>query len=222
MNLPGPEYVVSREAAAQDGTAAVLDQSGSRRVGGYADIGKPFIDIVIAAGLLLAVLPIMLVVAVLIKLDSRGPIIFRQDRYGKDGVTFSIYKFRTMYTDAPRYSVSPTSSLDPRITRIGRILRKTSLDELPQLVNILKGEMSFIGPRPELKNIVEEQYTELERQRFIVKPGITGLWQVSEARKEPIHHNLQYDFHYISNVSITMDIKIIIQTVRVMIKSNTF
>ncbi|CAH1203820.1 sugar transferase [Paenibacillus sp. JJ-223] len=222
MNLSGPEYVVNREAAVQEGTAAVLDQTCSRRVGGYADFWKPFIDVMVAAVLLLAVSPVMILVAIMIKLDSRGPVLFRQDRYGKNGTKFSIYKFRTMYTDAPKYSVSPTSSLDPRITRIGRILRKTSLDELPQLLNILKGEMSFIGPRPEIKTIVEQEYTELERRRFIVKPGITGLWQVSEARKEPIHHNLQYDFHYISNVSLSMDIKIIIQTLRVMIKSNTF
>ncbi|WP_339276574.1 sugar transferase [Paenibacillus sp. FSL W8-0426] len=222
MNLSGPEYVVNREAAVQEGTAAVLDQTCSRRVGGYADFWKPFIDVMVAAVLLLAVSPVMILVAIMIKLDSRGPVLFRQDRYGKNGTKFSIYKFRTMYTDAPKYSVSPTSSLDPRITRIGRILRKTSLDELPQLLNILKGEMSFIGPRPEIKTIVEQEYTELERRRFIVKPGITGLWQVSEARKEPIHHNLQYDFHYISNISLSMDIKIIIQTLRVMIKSNTF
>jgi len=222
VNLSGPEYVVNREAAVQEGTAAVLDQTCSRRVGGYADFWKPFIDVMVAAVLLLAVSPVMILVAIMIKLDSRGPVLFRQDRYGKNGTKFSIYKFRTMYTDAPKYSVSPTSSLDPRITRIGRILRKTSLDELPQLLNILRGEMSFIGPRPEIKTIVEQEYTELERRRFIVKPGITGLWQVSEARKEPIHHNLQYDFHYISNVSLSMDIKIIIQTLRVMIKSNTF
>ncbi|WP_342554637.1 sugar transferase [Paenibacillus sp. FSL R7-0652] len=222
MNLSGTEYVVNHETAALEGSAAVLGQTYSQRLGGYANFWKPLIDVTAAAILLLAVSPVMILLSILIKVDSKGSIIFRQDRYGKNGVKFSIYKFRTMYVDAPKYSVSPTSSLDPRITRVGRFLRKTSLDELPQLLNILKGEMSFIGPRPELKTIVEQHYTELERRRFLVKPGITGLWQVSEARKEPIHHNLQYDFHYILNMSLVMDLKVIIRTVRVMIKSNTF
>ncbi|OME77908.1 hypothetical protein BK122_25570 [Paenibacillus pabuli] len=207
---------------AKEGTAAVLEQPYSQRVGGYTEVMKPFIDFVIAAVLLLITSPVMLVAAITIKLDSKGPVIFRQERYGKNGVKFNIYKFRTMRTDAPKYSASPTTSNDPRITRLGRLLRKTSLDELPQLLNIIKGDMSFVGPRPEQKRIVEESYTDLERRRFLVKPGITGLWQVSDVRKDPIHHNLQYDFHYISNVSILMDIKILFKTVVVMVKSNTF
>ncbi|MEC0123726.1 sugar transferase [Paenibacillus pabuli] len=222
MKLSGPEYFGSGETTVKEGTAAVLEQPYSQRVGGYTDVMKPFIDFVIAVVLLLITSPVMLVAAMMIKLDSKGPVIFKQERYGKNGVKFNIYKFRTMRTDAPKYSASPTASNDPRITRLGRILRKTSLDELPQLLNIIKGDMSFIGPRPEMKKIVEESYTDLERRRFLVKPGITGLWQVSEARKEPIHHNLQYDFHYISNVSLKMDMMIIFKTVGVMIKSNTF
>lgn len=222
MKLSGPEYFGSGEAIAKEGTAAVLEQPYSQRVGGYTEVMKPFIDFVIAAVLLLITSPVMLVAAITIKLDSKGPVIFRQERYGKNGVKFNIYKFRTMRTDAPKYSASPTTSNDPRITRLGRLLRKTSLDELPQLLNIIKGDMSFVGPRPEQKRIVEESYTDLERRRFLVKPGITGLWQVSDVRKDPIHHNLQYDFHYISNVSILMDIKILFKTVVVMVKSNTF
>ncbi|UPK45233.1 MULTISPECIES: sugar transferase [Paenibacillus] len=222
MKLSRPEYFGSGEALAKEGTSAILEQPYSRRVGGYADVVKPFVDFIIAAVLLLITSPVMLVAAIMIKLDSKGPVIFRQERYGKNGVKFNIYKFRTMRTDAPKYSASPTTSDDPRITRLGRLLRKTSLDELPQLLNIIKGDMSFIGPRPEMKRIVEESYTDLERRRFLVKPGITGLWQVSEARKEPIHHNLQYDFHYISNISFKMDVTIIFKTVGVMIKSNTF
>ncbi|MGX1827025.1 sugar transferase [Paenibacillus taichungensis] len=222
MKLSGPEYFGSGEAIAKEGTAAVLEQPYSQRVGGYTELMKPFIDFIIAAVLVLITSPVMLVAAIMIKLDSKGPVIFRQERYGKNGVKFNIYKFRTMRTDAPKYSASPTTSNDPRITRLGRLLRKTSLDELPQLINIIKGDMSFVGPRPEQKRIVEESYTDLERRRFLVKPGITGLWQVSDVRKDPIHHNLQYDFHYISNVSILMDIKILFKTVVVMVKSNTF
>ncbi|WP_221787821.1 sugar transferase [Paenibacillus cucumis (ex Kampfer et al. 2016)] len=222
MKISGPEYFGSGETLVKEGNAAVLEQPYSQRVGGYTDVMKPLADFVIAILLLLMTLPVMLLSAILIKLDSKGPVIFKQERYGKNGVKFNIYKFRTMRTDAPKYGLSPTTSNDPRITRLGRILRKTSLDELPQLLNIIKGDMSFIGPRPEMKRIVEECYTDLERRRFLVKPGITGLWQVSEARKEPIHHNLQYDFHYISNVSMKMDITIIFKTIGVMIKSNTF
>nr|WP_222591803.1 sugar transferase [Paenibacillus xylanexedens] len=222
MKLSGPEYFGGGETLVKEGNAAVLEQPYSQRVGGYTDVMKPLADFVIAILLLLITLPVMLLSAILIKLDSKGPVIFKQERYGKNGVKFNIYKFRTMRTDAPKYGLSPTTSHDPRITRLGRILRKTSLDELPQLLNIIKGDMSFIGPRPEMKRIVEECYTDLERRRFLVKPGITGLWQVSEARKEPIHHNLQYDFHYISNVSMRMDITIIFKTIGVMIKSNTF
>nr|WP_260866345.1 sugar transferase [Paenibacillus xylanexedens] len=222
MKFTGPETFGSGEMLVKEGNAALLEQPYSQRVGGYTDVIKPFADFVIAVLLLLITLPVMVLSAILIKMDSKGPVIFKQERYGKNGVKFNIYKFRTMHTDAPKYGLSPTDSYDPRITRLGRILRKTSLDELPQLLNIIKGDMSFIGPRPEMKRIVEECYTDLERRRFLVKPGITGLWQVSEARKQPIHHNLQYDFHYISNVSIKMDITIIFKTIGVMIKSNTF
>ncbi|MBY0219427.1 MULTISPECIES: sugar transferase [Paenibacillus] len=222
MNLSGPEYVRTNEAVVQEGPAVLVEDTYTPQVSSYSGFIKPFIDYFVAALLLLVTSPVMIIVALLIKLDSKGPIIFKQERYGKDGVKFCIYKFRTMRVDAPKYSVSPTTNNDPRVTRLGRILRKTSLDELPQLLNIIKGDMSFVGPRPEQKRIVEESYTDLERRRFLVKPGITGLWQVSDVRKDPIHHNLQYDFHYISNVSILMDIKILFKTVAVMVKSNTF
>lgn len=151
-----------------------------------------------------------------------GPIIFKQVRIGKDGKEFLIYKFRTMYQDVLSQGRSPTSDDDPRITRVGKLLRKTSLDELPQLINIIKGEMSFIGPRPEQKLIVDKYYTNYEKQRFLVKPGITGLWQVSLDRTKPIHENLQYDFTYINNVSLFMDLKILFKTIVIMFRSNTF
>nr|WP_211663654.1 sugar transferase [Lihuaxuella thermophila] len=179
-------------------------------------------DIVIAAFLLILLSPLLGAIALLIKLDSRGPVIFKQPRIGKGGKEFFIYKFRTMYVDAPSQGRSPESEDDPRITRIGRVLRKTSLDELPQLMNILKGEMSLVGPRPEQKMIVEQYYTNYEKQRFLVKPGITGLWQISMDRTKPIHENLQYDFTYIENVSFRNDLKILLKTVMVMVRSNTF
>lgn len=189
----------------------------------YSRLIKPAADLVFALILLILLLPVMIVLAVLIKLDSEGPVLFKQRRYGKDGKIFYIYKFRSMYVNTPSQARSPTHDRDPRVTRVGRFIRKTSLDEIPQLFNILRGEMSFIGPRPELISIVEQCYTDYERQRFLVKPGITGLWQVSPYRTEYIHENLEYDFAYIRNLSFWMDLRIVVLTMKVMFfKSNTY
>lgn len=188
----------------------------------YLYFVKPMIDFFVSLLLLILVAPILLIIALLIKLDSRGPVIFKQARIGKDGREFFIYKFRTMYVHVPNQGRSPVSEDDPRITRVGRFLRKTSLDELPQLFNILKGDMSLVGPRPEQKMIVDQYYTDYEMQRFLVKPGITGLWQISMDRTKPIHENLQYDFYYIQNVSFKLDMRIILMTFRVLVKSNTY
>lgn len=187
----------------------------------YVHFLKPLADVSFALLLLILISPLMLAIALFIKMDSEGPVIFKQKRIGKSGREFSIYKLRTMYIHVPKEGRSPTDSRDPRITKIGRILRKTSLDEIPQLFNILRGEMSFIGPRPEQKSIVEACYTDFEKRRFLVKPGITGLWQISMDRSKPIHENIQHDFFYINNVSFLMDLKIIFNTIRVMVKSNT-
>ena len=122
-----------------------------------------------------------------------------------------MYKFRTMYRDAPQYSYSPGAGEDPRITPVGRFLRRTSLDELPQLVNVLLGHMSLVGPRPEMPFIVE-QYTPLQRRRLTVKPGITGLWQLSADRAFLIHENIEYDLYYVRHRSLFMDVAILLHT----------
>lgn len=164
------------------------------------------------AGLAIAIfLPFFLFLPFLIKLTSPGPALFRQTRIGKDGKPFEMLKFRTMHVDAPKYSVSPKTHDDPRLTRLGRFLRRTSIDELPQLLNVLKGEMSIVGPRPEMPFIVE-RYDAVVRQRLHVKPGMTGLWQISHAREEDIHENVDYDLYYVENASITMDVAIVILT----------
>src|SRR5208337_4912311 len=116
----------------------------------------------------------------------------------KDGLLFAMYKFRTMFRDAPQYAYSPKCGDDSQVTPIGRFLRKTSLDELPQFLNVLLGDMSLVGPRPEMPFIVE-QYTPLQRQRLSVKPGITGLWQLSADRAFLIHENIEYDLYYLAN-----------------------
>ena len=155
--------------------------------------------------------PIFLLLILLIKLDSKGPAFFGQDRIGRHGRPFQMYKFRTMYVDASRYEYSPRVSSDARITRFGRFLRRTSLDELPQLLNVFLGQMSLVGPRPEMPFIVE-QYTVAHRQRLEVKPGLTGLWQLSADRAYLIHENIEYDIYYIKNRNLFMDLAILIHT----------
>ena len=143
--------------------------------------------------------------------DSPGPVFFIQKRVGRDGELFDMYKFRSMHITAPRYDFSPTESCDPRITEIGRILRRHSLDELPQLINVFLGNMSLVGPRPEMPFIVHG-YDSRQRKRLQVVPGITGVWQLSAARGLPIHENIHYDLSYIQNRSFFMDLAILIQT----------
>ena len=154
----------------------------------------------------------LLAIALIIKLTSEGPVIFKQKRVGLNGKEFSFYKFRSMYTEAPQYAPTPSNPADPRITKIGRWLRRTSLDELPQLFNVLRGDMSLVGPRPEMPFIVS-QYTSIERRRLDAKPGITGVWQISAARAEPIHANMEYDLFYLENRSLLLDIAIIIKKI---------
>ncbi|MGH9512043.1 MAG: sugar transferase [Terriglobales bacterium] len=168
-------------------------------------------DVIGSVLLLIACAPLFLLLALLTKMDSNGPIFFKQDRIGHRGEPFQMFKFRTMYADAPTYEYSPNSSSDRRITRFGRFLRRTSLDELPQLINVLLGSMSLVGPRPEMPFIVE-QYTDTHRQRLQVKPGLTGLWQLSGDRAFLIHENIEYDLYYIEHQNFFMDIAILLHT----------
>jgi exopolysaccharide biosynthesis polyprenyl glycosylphosphotransferase len=175
------------------------------------ELAKRITDAVVALGLLAALMPVLIAIAVMILLDSPGPPLFVQRRIGRNGVPFNVYKFRSMYADAPRYARSPTSSNDARITRVGRILRRLSLDELPQLINVLAGSMSLVGPRPEMPFVVG-QYDARQRQRLQAAPGITGFWQLSADRAFPIHENIEYDLYYIRNQSFCMDAAILIHT----------
>jgi len=174
-------------------------------------IVKRTIDLILSAFLMVLIAPLLFTIAFIIKLDSPGPALFVQKRVGRNGELFNIYKFRSMYANAPMYDFSPATSDDPRITRIGRFMRRTSLDELPQLMNVFLGNMSLVGPRPEMPFIVQE-YTPEQRQRLQVIPGITGLWQLSADRASLIHENIQYDLYYIRNRGIFMDIAILIHT----------
>ena len=178
---------------------------------------KRGMDIAGSSLLLLIFGPLFVLVGALIKLDSVGPALFQQKRIGKNGAPFDIWKFRSMRLDTHPYARSPVGDSDPRLTRVGRVLRRLSIDELPQLVNVLKGEMSLVGPRPEMPFIVEK-YGSSELQRLCVRPGITGLWQISPARAMHIHENLNYDLSYIENQSIVLDCVILLRTIRAIIR----
>mgnify|MGYP000927955477 FL=1 len=177
---------------------------------------KRMLDIVFAVLFLLLLLPVMLITAMLIKLDSRGPVLFNQQRVGRNGKLFTIYKFRTMIKDAEKYT-GPVwaEKSDPRITRMGRFMRRVRLDEFPQCINVLKGDMSLVGPRPERPYFVEklkEEYPYYTR-RLKVKPGITGWAQVKgeyDTSIENVREKLQYDLYYIENMSLRMDIRIML------------
>ncbi|HEY5214670.1 MAG TPA: exopolysaccharide biosynthesis polyprenyl glycosylphosphotransferase [Acidobacteriaceae bacterium] len=175
------------------------------------EISKRIVDFGAAVVLLVLTLPVWAVLAAFIRMDSKGPAFFRQRRVGRGSKRFELYKFRTMRVDVPKFGLHPTAADDPRVTRIGRWLRKTSLDELPQLINILKGEMSLVGPRPEMPFIVE-RYNSRHRQRLQVTPGLTGLWQLSADRSFLIHENIQYDLYYIRHRNFFMDLAILLHT----------
>jgi exopolysaccharide biosynthesis polyprenyl glycosylphosphotransferase len=175
-------------------------------------VAKRVFDLAASLFLLVALSPLLFMLGLIVKLTSKGPVFFVQKRVGQHGRRFRFFKFRSMYTNTPVYAVTPQSGKDPRITPIGRFLRRSSLDELPQLFNVIIGDMSLVGPRPEMPFIVE-QYNELHKQRLNVKPGITGLWQISADRKIAIHENMDYDMYYINNQSFLLDMVILAKTV---------
>ena len=201
---------VHRVNISQIGQIPVVEEE-KREIGkAYLTI-KRYLDILISMLFMLLFSLVFLVISVAIKLDSRGPVFFKHKRVGINGRLFEIFKFRSMTTESDPYAVNPTKEGDARVTKVGRFLRKTSLDELPQLFNVLKGDMSFVGPRPEMPFIVDS-YSEIHLERLKVLPGITGLWQLSGDREKAIHENMDYDLYYIKNCSISLDLTILIET----------
>lgn len=170
-------------------------------------------------GFLLLILfsPLLLFIALCLKIFGKGPVLFVQERSGLNGKLFNVIKFRTMNVNAEKYAPTPESPNDARITSIGRWLRRFSLDELPQLFNVLKGEMSLVGPRPEMA-FITEKYSTLEKERLRIKPGMTGLWQISADREQQIHENLDYDLYYIEHQSFLLDLVILMRTLFSMIR----
>ena len=187
----------------------------------YAKYAKYLLDFVAAFLLILIFSPLMILIAILIKLSSRGPIFFSHKRVGFRNKLFVILKFRSLHIDTPSYTEKPDSNEDVRITSIGKWIRKTSLDELPQLFNVLKGDMSLVGPRPEMP-FLAENYEDWENQRHLVRPGMTGLWQLSPRRRGSIRDGISVDLEYIENLSLWNDFKILLRTFKVFWDDNTY
>jgi exopolysaccharide biosynthesis polyprenyl glycosylphosphotransferase len=194
----------------------------------YQRLVKRGFDLAVVLFLLPLSLVIMLFSAIAIRLEGPGPILFRQKRVGENGRVFEMIKFRTMIPNAEdqRSMVESFNEVgqlihksrsDPRVTKVGKILRKTSIDEIPQIFNILKGEMSLVGPRPELPYLVE-QYEPWQRKRFAVPQGMTGWWQVNGRSDRLMHLHTEDDLYYVQNYSLLLDILILIKTVGILLR----
>jgi putative colanic acid biosynthesis UDP-glucose lipid carrier transferase len=193
---------------ASDGTVYLLSRT------------KRIIDVVFATSAIAFLLPLLLCIGLAVRLTSRGPVFYRQTRRGLRGKCFTLYKFRSMYfAESPVEDFSQATRDDPRVTRIGRLLRAASLDELPQLLNVVRGEMSLIGPRPHPLPLDDKYSASLVNLpvRYAARPGLSGLAQINGARGETptIHHmkmRLDYDISYVRNASLLLDLKILVQT----------
>jgi lipopolysaccharide/colanic/teichoic acid biosynthesis glycosyltransferase len=218
--------------------AVVLAESAPPRIRFGWELAKRTLDVLGAALLLLSILPVLAVVALAIRLDSAGPAIFRQTRVGRGGRTFTLLKLRTMSTGASsepheRYIASLAEpegeeaehglkklTDDPRVTRVGAFLRRTSLDELPQLLNVVRGHMSIVGPRPAMDYELPF-YADAHFERFRVRPGLTGLWQVSGRNALNFHDMLELDTEYAHRFGPLTDARILLQTPRAVLRGHT-
>jgi exopolysaccharide biosynthesis polyprenyl glycosylphosphotransferase len=225
--LPGLLDIMARGVVADDIDGIPLVGVRRSRLVGTNLVVKRVFDLVLSAVLLIPGIPLMAIIAIAVRLDSPGPVIYRQERVGKDGRTFTAYKFRSMMQDAEA-ETGPvfTSRDDPRITRVGRFLRRTSFDEVPQVLNVLRGEMSLVGPRPERPYFVAQFEQEVEgyAQRHEVRPGITGWAQLNDLRQDTsIEQRTIYDTYYVDNWSLAFDLKILVTTfIRVFAHRNAY
>ena len=189
----------------------------------YASFFKRVLGLIFSLVGFIILIPIFLIISILIKLTSKGPIFFKQERIGRNGKAFNMYKFRTMIVNAENIGdgIRVRSKNDPRRTKIGRILRRTSLDELPQLINVIKGDMSLVGPRPPVTYHPYNgynNYPENAKKRFIVRPGLTGLSQIKYRNGVSWDKRIEIDVKYTENISFLEDIKIILATIKIVFK----
>ncbi len=199
----------------------IIFSDGFKRSAIFIQVKRVFDILASAVGLALF-FPLSLLIALAIKFDSKGPILYKQERVGEDGRIFSLLKFRSMYLDAEEGGPVWARVDDDRVTRIGRIIRKLRLDEIPQMINVLKGEMSFVGPRPERPFFTEQLKNEIPyySQRHVIKPGITGWAQISYrygASKGDALEKLKYDLYYIKHMSMFFDLVIILETIKIVL-----
>jgi len=192
----------------------------------YNTVLKRMLDLMLAGGMLAVVAPVLPFIALAIRRDSPGPVFFRQTRIGRDGHVFRIWKFRTMVHERGeelRFFATEDGEYrhkfrnDPRVTRVGAFLRRTSLDELPQLLNVLTGDMSVVGPRPEIPHIVQN-YQPWQHRRHLVRPGMTGWWQVNGRSDRPMHEHTELDVHYVDHLSWRLDLRILWRTFRFVVR----
>lgn len=183
----------------------------------YRKVIKKLLDLILALILVILLSPLMIIIAIMIKIDSKGPVIFKQIRSGKNNKNFTLYKFRSMTCNNNLYD----TSVEDQVTKVGKILRKTSLDELPQLFNILKGEMSFIGPRPWILDYAK-YFTKHQMRRLEVLPGITGLAQCSGRNNLGIIERIDIDVEYVENMSLFLDIYIVLKTIKSVLRKEGF
>ena len=176
------------------------------------DICKRVLDILITIAAMVILSPVLAAICLILKLSSKGPVIFKQERAGKNGRPFIFYKFRTMKPNVEPFGSSPKSGEDSRLTKTGKFLREYSLDELPQFLNVLKGDMSIVGPRPLYISQIAE-WNERQKQRLLVKPGLTGLAQIRGRAELTREEKLDFDVKYVENASILTDIRIILSTI---------
>ena len=222
INLESQEAILSRDIVIVPKIA-----KGASKIN-YISV-KRIIDVIISTIGLIVLSPIFLILAIIIKLDSKGPVFFAHTRYGKDGKKFKMYKFRTMYENAQDMINDFTPEQmkewkenfklqdDPRITKVGKFLRKTSLDELPQIVNIIKGDLSIIGPRPVIEEELEK-YGDNKDKFLSVTPGLTGYWQANGRSSTTYEQRMEMELYYIDNLSLKMDVKVFFKTIEAVIK----
>ncbi len=180
---------------------------------------KRITDIILSIIVLIISLPLLLISALAIKLDSRGPVFFIHERTGLKGKPFKMIKFRGMVDNALKFGPQLTQENDPRITRVGKILRRTSIDEIPQVINVLKGDMSLIGPRPEITSITSK-YTDDQRKVFEYKPGITGYSQINGRQRLSPEQRVNMEVQYYGKANLRSDFKIALSTLKVVINNN--
>ena len=232
LRIAGSEH---QRAGAESQPARTESAAGLPRMGHLAsEAARRSLDVLVAGGLLLVLTPLMLLIALAIRVDTRGPALFRQRRVGRAQREFTMLKFRTMYSDAdatphreyvqaligddrsPERGRLYKLTVDDRVTRVGRVLRSWSLDELPQLINVLRGRMALVGPRPVIPYEVEMYPAEYLR-RFDVKPGLTGLWQVSGRNERTYEEMVNFDLTYAREASLLLDLRILVRTVPVVL-----